>query len=282
MRLFLVLVGDGLGAKEREERDRARLGRERSKKKAKKGFVSSFFVFAATERALLQLASLSLPLLSSSSFLSRSLLLPLTLNDSVMGSGLTARDVSVTARVGDFHSGDGEGDRAAAAASEAASGATVAMPLEAWAASLPGTCGAVFRFRLVFVFVSRKIIVSACVLGRLARQRGKGKGRTEFEFFSTSKAGGRALSKRGGPAGASLAFFFFLPRPSLFQFSLVPRSLATLLNSLCSSQLNKAGIARSKCAKRRRGDVEREEREREKELEPQVAWGASRELTRKA
>ena len=65
-----------------------------------------------------------------------------------MGSGLTARDVSVTARVGDFHSGDGEGDRAAAAASEAASGATVAMPLEAWAASLPGTCK-VFVFRFV-------------------------------------------------------------------------------------------------------------------------------------
>ena len=70
-----------------------------------------------------------------------------------MGSGLTARDVSVTARVGDFHSGDGEGDRAAAAASEAASGATVAMPLEAWAASLPGTCKG-FCFVCFFVLFS--------------------------------------------------------------------------------------------------------------------------------
>ena len=68
-----------------------------------------------------------------------------------MGSGLTARDVSVTARVGDFHSGDGEGERAAAAASEAASGATVAMPLEAWAASLPGTC-TVFVSLFLFCF----------------------------------------------------------------------------------------------------------------------------------
>ena len=64
------------------------------------------------------------------------------MNDSVMGSGLIASDVSVTARVGDFHSGDGcAGESAAAAASEAASGiAAVAMPLEACAASLPGTC----------------------------------------------------------------------------------------------------------------------------------------------
>jgi hypothetical protein len=61
-----------------------------------------------------------------------------------MGSGLTARDVSVTARVGDFHSGEGEGERAAAAASAAASGAAVAMPLEACAASLPGTCRVCF------------------------------------------------------------------------------------------------------------------------------------------
>ena len=80
-------------------------------------------------------ASLLLSFLASFSYL-------LTLNDSVMGSGLTASDVSVTARVGDFHSGDGEGDSAAAAASAAASGAAaaVAMPLEACAASLPGTC----------------------------------------------------------------------------------------------------------------------------------------------
>lgn len=60
-----------------------------------------------------------------------------------MDSGLIASDVSVTARVGDFHSGDGEGDRASAAASEAASvaaAAAVAMLLDACAASLPGTC----------------------------------------------------------------------------------------------------------------------------------------------
>ena len=93
--------------------------------------------------------SLSSPSVSLRSHL---LLLPLlTLKDRVMGSGLTARDVSVTARVGDFHSGDGEGERAAAAASEAASGATVAMPLEAWAASLPGTC-TVFVSLFLFCF----------------------------------------------------------------------------------------------------------------------------------
>ena len=67
-----------------------------------------------------------------------------------MGSGLIASDVSVTARVGDFHSGDSEGERAAAAASAAASGAAVAMPLEACAASLPGTC-----FSFLFVLFQR-------------------------------------------------------------------------------------------------------------------------------
>lgn len=135
-------------------------------------------------------------------------------------------------------------------------------------------------FSFPFGFVSRKIIVSACVLGRLARRRGKEKGALSSNSSLLAKQEEDELSRNAaGRPGQALPFF--LPRPSLFQLSLVPRSLSTLLNSLCSSQLKKAGISRSKCAERR-GDVEREEREREKELEPQVAWGASRELTRKA
>jgi hypothetical protein len=96
-----------------------------------------FLVLAATERERelrigLSLSSFSLSFLSPHP-------LSLTLNESVMGSELIASDVSVTARVGDFHSGEGAGDRAAAAASTE-SGAAVAMPLDACAASLPGTC----------------------------------------------------------------------------------------------------------------------------------------------